>query len=238
MYSWTYLGLAWLVRITCISLITCPAISFLVAVLISTNNSSNIVAASTWKHLKGNSCLKSAYVWDYSSSALVNIVPNTHHQMMSVPTGSWILIVKWIVFLILSYCRCNQSAASGASHLFQRLRVDWVDIQLLLWFKKYQFRTIYAVSQYCRNIRITCFLIDSHKSICRFFLASIRLSLIPEACLLICPIFSQSTASTTFQYWSILSTAAHFRMSPKTLEFPSFSAVVYFKGVSNCSTSC
>jgi hypothetical protein len=69
--SCTHLTLTWQAGITFAGLMMCSVISFPVTYFSSTKICSYCIQVSTWKYLKGNSCMKSGQIWGQLSLAHV-----------------------------------------------------------------------------------------------------------------------------------------------------------------------
>jgi len=81
---------------------------------------SQCVQLSTWKYLKGNSCMKSAHIWGYSSLACVYIIPYMLHPIHPDPRSTRTLMLEYMASSGLCFCWWSQTAPPNASHLYMR----------------------------------------------------------------------------------------------------------------------
>jgi len=85
---------------------------------------SNCVSDSTWRHCKGNSCMKSDHIDGHSSFAQVRMIPYTPCPIL--PESSCTCISQSYSMALSGYnfVRWNQSATPSASHLCMKHGVD------------------------------------------------------------------------------------------------------------------
>ena len=120
-----HLAVTRLAGITFTGLNTCLAISFPEALCISTKSFSDYVQVSTWKHLKGNSWMKSGHICGQLSFARWYIIQYTVARVRPAPRCTWTSMFECMALKGLWFCRCIQSASPSASHLYTRLGVVW-----------------------------------------------------------------------------------------------------------------
>jgi len=96
-----------LVGITLAGLITCSAIFFPVAPLLLPNIVSNCVLVTTWRHFKGNCCMKSDHIDGHSSLAQSRIIPYMLCPILSLSSCIYILQSDSMVLLGYNFVQWN-----------------------------------------------------------------------------------------------------------------------------------